>query len=493
MGSRVAPRLIDDGNRPYKNISTNIFVGAIICSCNRMYMERTLIKYLNQHVGNEVTIGAVVDVARLQGKMAFFDFRDRSSVIQGVVFGKPEALEVAKELSEESSALITGIVNKRPEKMVNGKVANGDIELEITNIQILNKSEPMPFDLESDLNLDTLLDNRPLTLRRKRERAIFKVQATITKAYAEFLRQEGFTEFQAPKLVGGDAEGGSEVFKVDYFYDQDAFLATSPQLYKQIMVGVFERVFTFATAFRAEKSATTRHLTEYTSLDMEMGFIKDHHDIMRVETGLMKYISAAIQEHNAADLETLGMELPRLPEGDIFPHMKLREAQALIKERTGQDKSSEPDLEPEDERWLCEYANKELGSDFIFITHYPVSKRPFYTYEDENDPGFTKSFDLLFRGVEITTGGQRVHSVEMLKEKAKAKGLDPEKFDFYLQAFRYGIPPHGGWGMGLERLTSKFCGVTNVKEATLFPRDMNRIDTLLAKSNQTEHEDKDNQ
>lgn len=449
-------------------------------------MQRTLITDLREHVGKEATINGSVVVMRLQGKMAFFDFADRSGTIQGVVFGKPEVLEVAQSLSEQSTVAVTGIVNQRPEKMVNSKVDNGDIELEITGITILNKSEALPFDLESDFSLDTLLDNRPLTLRRPREKAIFAIQSAITRCYGEYLRGEGFTEFQAPKLVGGDAEGGAEVFKVEYFKDRTAFLATSPQLYKQIMVGVFERVFSFATAFRAEKSATTRHLSEYTSLDMEMGFIDSHLDLMRMETGLMKHIVAYLKEHHQKDLAVLGMELPLIPENDLFPHMKLREAQELIKEKTGEDKTNEPDLEPEDERWLCEYARTELGSDFIFITHYPVSKRPFYTMEDEADPGFTKSFDLLFRGVEITTGGQRVHDVAMLKEKAIAKGLNPDNFSFYLQAFRYGIPPHGGWGMGLERLTAKFCGVQNVKEATLFPRDINRIDTLLSKNEQEE-------
>lgn len=445
-------------------------------------MERTLIKKLRDNIGQEVMIAGIVDVRRDQGKMAFFDLRDRSGLVQAVVFGKPEVLEVAKTASPESAVLVTGVVNKRPEKMVNEKVDNGDIEVEITDLKVLNQSEPLPFDLDGELNIDTLLDNRPLTLRRKRERAIFRVQAAITRCYGEYLRSEGFTEFQAPKLVGGDAEGGAEVFKVSYFNDQDAFLATSPQLYKQIMVGVFERVFSFATAFRAEKSATTRHLSEYTSLDMEMGFIKDHTDLMKMETGLMRHIVAYLREHHQDDLETLKIELPLIPDSEVFPSLKLREAQQLIKERTGEDKTDEPDLEPEDERWLCEYAHNELGSDFIFITHYPVSKRPFYTMEDENDPGFTKSFDLLFRGVEITTGGQRVHDLEKLKAKAVAKGLDPSKFAFYLQAFQYGIPPHGGWGMGLERLTAKFCGVANVKEATLFPRDINRIDTLLSKN-----------
>lgn len=449
-------------------------------------MERTLIKNLSEKKGEEVTINAIVNVARQQGKMAFFDFRDRTGIIQGVVFGKPEVLEVAKDITQEYAVEVKGIVNERPEKMVNAGVQNGDIELEITGIEVLNPSEAMPFDMGDDFSIDTLLDNRPLTLRRPEDRAIFKVQAEIVRAYGEYLRGEGFTEFQAPKLVGGDAEGGAEVFKVDYFKDKTAYLATSPQLYKQVMVGVFERVFSFATAFRAEKSATTRHLSEYTSLDMEMGFIKDHTDVMKVETGLMKHIVAHLKENASAELETLKIELPLIPEGDIFPHMKLREAQELIKKETGEDKTKEPDLEPEDERWLCEYAKENLGSDFIFITHYPVAKRPFYTMEDEEDKGFTKSFDLLFRGVEITTGGQRVHDLEMLKEKASEKGLDPEKFSFYLQAFKFGIPPHGGWGMGLERLTAKFCGVKNVKEATLFPRDINRIDLLLSSEEKKE-------
>lgn len=445
-------------------------------------MTRTLISELSTKVGETVLIKGIVDVRRDQGKMAFFDFRDRSGVVQGVVFGKPEVLEVAKIASPESSVCIAGIVNARPEKMVNDKVQNGDIELEITNIEILNLAEALPFDLDSDYGIEARLDNRPYTLKSKRDRAIFKIQSEITRAYSEYMRSEGFTEFQTPKLVGGDAEGGAAVFKVPYFRNTTAYLASSPQLYKQILVGSLERVFTFATAFRAEKSATTRHLSEYTSLDAEMGFIDDHRDVMKILTGYMRFLRVHLAKTVTTELEVLGVELPKVPtEGETFPFMKLREAQELIKEQTGVDKTSEPDLEPEDERWLCEYAAKELGSDYIFITHYPVSKRPFYTYEDENDPGFTKSFDLLFRGVEITTGGQRVHKHDDLIERIKAKGLEPEKFYFYLQAFKYGVPPHGGWGMGLERLTQKICGVDNVKEATLFPRDINRIDTLTSK------------
>jgi nondiscriminating aspartyl-tRNA synthetase len=442
-------------------------------------MARTLISALREHVEQSVTIQGWVDVARNQGKVAFFDFRDRTGKIQGVVFGKPEVLAIAQELKSEYVVEVTGIVHKRPEKMVNATVANGDIELEITGIIMLAKAEALPFDMTSDLNLDTLLDYRPLTLRRARERAIFKVQHTITKAYREYLVSQGFTEFQAPKFVGGDAEGGAEVFRVEYFNDRYAYLATSPQLYKQMMAGVFERVFALGATFRAERSATTRHLSEIAMMDLEMAFIKDHTDVMNLVTGLMRAISDTVVHECGEELALLGVPAPLAPES--FPTYTLREAQQLILKETGVDKTTESDLEPEDERFLCEYANKNLGSDFVFVTHFPTKKRPFYTHIDPENPEFTRSFDLLFRGLEMCSGSQRVHDYETLVERIKSKGLDPAKFDFYLQAFKYGIPPHGGIGMGLERLTAKMCGVPNVKEATLFPRDMNRIDTLLAK------------
>jgi nondiscriminating aspartyl-tRNA synthetase len=411
--------------------------------------------------------------------MAFFDFRDRTSTVQGVVFGKPEVLEVAKDLKQEYVVSVTGIVNERPEKMRNDKVANGDIELEITSIEVLAPAEALPFDMDAELNLDTLLDYRPLTLRRAHERAIFKVQSEILVAYRSYLVSQGFTEFQAPKLVGGDAEGGAEVFKVKYFKGVEASLATSPQLYKQIMAGVFERVFAVGPTFRAEKSATTRHLSEISMLDLEMAFIKDHTDVITLVTRLIRAIVEHVNTTCTNELALLGQPLALAPE--TFPVMTLREAQELIKKETGVDKTKEPDLEPEDERFLCEYANKNLGSDFVFVTHFPTSKRPFYTHIDPECPEFTRSFDLLFRGLEMCSGGQRVHKYEDLVERIKGKGLDPDKFQFYLQAFKYGIPPHGGIGMGLERLTAKLCGVGNVKEATLFPRDINRIDTFTSK------------
>lgn len=443
-------------------------------------MERTLIADLSQHVGETVSISGWVDVRRDQGKLVFFDFRDRSGKAQGVVLPGSPAMEGAKEVRDEFVVRVEGIVNKRPEKNVQADKQNGDVELEVKGIEVLAAPEALPFELDADLNIDTRLDYLPLTLRSARSRAVFKVQAEIVKAYRAFLNSEGFTEFQAPKLIGDDAEGSGEVFEVPYFYDKTAHLATSPQLYKQIMVGALERVFAIGIVFRAEKHSTSRHLNEYTSMDVEMGFIKDHRDVMAVETKLMHAIAQHLRETCAPEFALLGAEIPEVP--DEIPSMKLREAQELIFKETGKDNRQEPDLEPEDERWLCEWAKREKNSDFIFVTHYPVSKRPMYTMEDETDPGFTNGFDLLFRGVEITTGGQRRHNYENLIEGIKMKGLDPEKFSYYLQAFKYGMPPHGGWGMGLERLTAKFLGLQNVKEATLFPRDINRIDTLLSSS-----------
>ncbi len=442
-------------------------------------MERIFIDSLKEKVGERVLIKCSVAVRRDQGKMVFFEFRDLSGSVQGVVLPKEtEVISVAKELRVQSAVVVEGIVNKRPDKNINANVQNGDIELEIKNIEILSLADVLPFKLDAELNLDTYLDHLPLTLRGERARAIFKVQAEIMRAYRAFLVGQRFTEFQAPKLIGDDAEGSGEVFEVKYLYDKVAHLATSPQLYKQIMVGVFERVFTTGNVFRAEKHSTSRHVNEYTSIDAEMGFIKDHTDIMTMETELIRTICEHLSSTCPKEFALLGADIPIVPTN--IPHLKLREAQELIFKETGKDVRTEPDLEPEDERWLCEWSKRTEDSDFIFITHYPVSKRPFYTYEDENDPGFTKSFDLLFRGIEITTGGQRRHDYDNLVAGMKMKGLDPEKFSFYLQAFKCGMPPHGGWGMGLERLTARMLNVANVKEATLFPRDINRIDTLLS-------------
>jgi len=442
-------------------------------------MERTLIKDLKTCVGSEVSINAMVNVARHQGKMAFFDFRDRSGVVQGVVFGKPEVLEVAKAIGQEYAVAVTGTVNERPEKMVNTKVQNGDIELEITNVEVLNASAPMPFDLDGELSLETILDNRPLTLRTQRARDIFSVSATIVQAYRDTLIANDFTEFQAPALVGSDAEGGAEVFKVEYFKDRTANLATSPQLYKEIMTGAFERVFTIAKIFRAEKSATTRHLSEITQMDFEMAFINDHTDVMDMLEKVTRASTEAVIKKHEGVFERFGCERPALPEGK-YPTFTLLEAQEIIEREFGGTAVGEKDMEPEHERQICEYAKREYGSDFVFITHFPTAKRAFYTYPDPTNPELSRSFDLLFRGLEINSGSQRYHDHDELVEVIKKRGMDPKSFDFYLMLHKYGVPPHGGSSTGLERFTARMLELPNVKEAAPFPRDINRIDVLLS-------------
>ena len=437
-------------------------------------MERTLIKDLKKYVGKPVHIAGWVSVRRDQGKMVFFDFRDRSGKVQGVVLPNSEAMEVAKTLRPEDVVSAEGILNTRPEKNIQADHENGDIELEIKEIEVISKAHELPFELGAEVNLDTYLDHLPYTLRSERSKAVFRVQATIIEAFREALRKEDFVEFQSPVLVGEDAEGGAAAFKVNYYRDKKAHLATSPQLYKQIMTGVFERVFATAKVFRGEKHATPRHVSEVVQMDFEMGFIVDHRDIMAMLEKIVRYIALAVAKRHGDILSQFNVEKPLLPKS-AFPVMKLREAQKLL------GIPEAPDLEPEHERALCEWAKKEKDSDFVFVTHFPFAKRPFYTYEDEEDPGYTKYFDLLFRGLEINSGGQRVHQYERIIENLKIKGLDPAKFAYYLQAFKYGMPPHGGCSTGLERLTARMLGLSNIREATLFPRDMNRIDTLLSK------------
>jgi nondiscriminating aspartyl-tRNA synthetase len=433
-------------------------------------MQRTLIGELGKHVGETVSISAWIDVRRDQGKMVFFDFRDGSGMLQGVVLPGSGALETAKELKNEYAVRVKGVVNKRPEKNAQAGKQNGDIELEIRGIEILSKAQTLPFPKDEEVNLDTLFDYRPLTLRSERSRDIFTVQASIVEAYRQSLRRQNFTEFQAPALVGGDAEGGAAAFKVDYYYDKTAFLATSPQFYKQIMVGPYERAFTIAKIFRAEKSATTRHLSELTQMDFEMGFINDHLDVMAVLETVVRDVVKEVGEKHADVFPRFKTTVPML--GEKFPILTLREAQKIL------GVPEDPDLEPEHERQICAWAQKEHNCDFVFITHFPTSKRAFYTYADPENPTFSKSFDLLFRGLEINSGSQRIHDYDQMLEKMAVRGLDPEKFSFYLQAFKYGMPPHGGSSTGLERMTARMLELTNVKEASAFPRDINRIDNL---------------
>ncbi len=437
-----------------------------------MENERALIGQLNKNIGKTVTISGWVDVRRDHGKLIFLDIRDRSGKAQVVVLpNHAEALQVAQTLRSEWVVSIEGTVNERPAKMI-VEGLNGDIEIEALSIQVISEAKELPFEKDADLNLDTRLDYRPFTLRSERDRDIFTIQATIVDSYRKALASRGFTEFQAPALVGGDAEGGAAVFKVGYFYDKPAYLATSPQLYKQIMVGAFERVFTIARIFRAEKSATTRHLSELTQMDFEMGFVKDETDVMDALEEVIRDTVTEVGKKHADVFKRFNAEIPSL--GKKFPVLTLAEAHKTL------GVSSEDDMSPEHERAICEWAKKEHDSDFVFITRFPTAARAFYTMASEEDPKLSKGFDLLFRGLEINSGAQRIHHYEEMIEKIKSRGMDPEKFGFYLQAFKYGMPPHGGCSTGLERFTMKMLDLPNVKEAALFPRDLNRIDVLLS-------------
>lgn len=432
-----------------------------------------MIGELAAKAGEEVTIKGWVDVRRDQGKLVFFDFRDRTGMVQGVVLPGDEALmTLAKEVRNEFVVSVEGIVNKRPEKNVQEGKMNGDIELEIKGITVIAKAAELPFDKDTDLNIETRFDNRPYTMRSSRDRDIFTVQATIVEAYRHALASRGFMDFQAPALVGGDAEGGSAVFKVEYYNERTAYLATSPQLYKQIMVGAFERAYTIAKIFRAEKSATTRHLSELTQMDFEMGFIDDESDVMATLEAVIRDVVAAVAQKHADVFERLGVSVPEL--GTSFPILTLAEAHATL------GVPAEDDMTPEHERAICEWALKEHSSDFVFITKFPVAARAFYTMSD--GPVLSRGFDLLFRGLEINSGAQRIHDYDEMVERIESRGMDPAKFAFYLQAFKYGIPPHGGCSTGLERFTARMLELGNVKEASAFPRDMNRIDLLLSQT-----------
>ena len=443
--------------------------------------DRILVSDLNQHIDEQVTICGWTDTRRDPGKMVFFEFRDRTGKVQGVTLPNSPATEVAKTLRSEWVVAVTGKVNKRPERNVQVGKINGDIELEVLGIEVLSEAQTLPFELGTDLNLDTHLDNLPLTLRTERSRDIFTIQGAILDAYRQSLRKQSFTEFMAPALVGGDAEGGAAVFKVEYFNEQSAYLATSPQFYKQIMVGAFERSFTIAKVFRAEKSATTRHIAEITQMDFEMGFINDEREVMKVLEQVIKDVVVSVKDTHADIFKRLGVEAPLIPES--FPVFTLAQAQDIVSKEFNREIEDTKDMAPEDERQICEYAKNKFGSDFVFITRFPTASRAFYTYEDPSEAPLSRGFDLLFKGLEINSGAQRIHSYDALIKKMESRGLDPEKFSFYLQAFKYGMPPHGGCSTGLERFTARMLDIPNIKEATSFPRDINRIDHLLSKDN----------
>lgn len=443
-------------------------------------MKRTLCRQTAEKINEQVLIAGWVNSRRNMGKLAFVDLRDRSGLVQVVLV--PSELDVrSNELLDsirpEFVVEIRGIVNERGEKQRNANLPTGNVEVLAKELKILARAETLPYDLGAGLHMESYLNNLPFNLRAEKQQAVFKVQAALVEGFRKFMLKNSFVEFQCPKIVSGATEGGANVFKIDYFGHQ-AFLAQSPQFYKQIMVGVYERVFTIGNVYRAEEHDTSRHINEFASLDFEMGFIKDYRDVMKMTAALVGAMMAQVGKSCSPELELLNATLPLMLKK--VPALKLKKAQKILEDEFEQKNcSNEPDLEPNQERLIGEYAKRQFNSDFIFITHYPVEKRPMYTFEDPKDKGFTASFDLLFRGAEIITGGQRVNDYEKLKNNMVKFGLNPEHFQFYLQAFKYGMPPEGGIGMGLERVTWQLLGLDNIKQATLFPRDCSRIDEPL--------------
>ncbi|MDD3999161.1 MAG: aspartate--tRNA(Asn) ligase [Candidatus Shapirobacteria bacterium] len=439
-------------------------------------MQRTLIKDTISQIGKKVTIKGWVNSVRSYGKLAFADIRDRSGLIQ-VVGGKDLG-----EIRVESVVEITGLIRARDEKYFNPKIITGKIEMEISNLKLIEAAAELPFDIhQPDLNLSlpVLLDNRALSLRHSKVADVFKVQATIMTAFRDHLLKNDFTEISVPTIVTGATEGGSEVFPVDYF-GHKAFLAQSPQLYKQIMVSIFERVFTLAHAYRAEPSVTTRHLTEYLSLDCEMGFLENWTDLIKMADSTVKAIFKAVSEKHQDILDNFGVSIPKTCEKT--PCLKLKEALQIIYERTGRDVRNELDLDPEGEREICRWALEKHESELVFITHFYTKKRAWYSFSDPKNPEETLTIDLIGRGVEWISGGQRISNYKELREKLKSIGQNPDDFEIpYGQAFKYGMPAEGGFAIGLERITQNILGLDNIRQASLFPRDMERVDQRLPK------------
>jgi nondiscriminating aspartyl-tRNA synthetase len=407
---------------------------------------------------------------RLLGGLTFINIRDRSGLIQAVVKDKTEV--------EKLRGLQIGTVLRISGSAVEEQRAPGQAELHDVSIEVLVavKDEP-PIEIDKPLshksdNLDTLFDYRAIGLRNIEEATIFKLRSELLRYIRDFLYEQDFIEINTPKLVAGAAEGGAEVFKLDYF-GKEATLAQSPQLYKQIMVGVFERVFEIAPAFRAELSATTRHVSEVTMLDVEMGFIKDHSEVLDLIQNLVFSVISRLYKEHADELKNL--KAPELTLKADFPRYSMRQIHEMYQKETGKDTSKEIDLTPNEEKWICEYSRKNDGSEAVFATGLPESKMKFYHMKGEE--GTARSADLLFRGVEIATVPQREHRYKELVEQMKKVGVDPNSpgFSAYVSAFKHGLPPHGGFGFGIDRLTEKVIGLDNVKEAILFPRDINRL------------------
>ena len=430
--------------------------------------EAELEDLLQAEEGSRIILEGAVHSVRDMGEIAFIILRKRDGLVQTVWENGKTNLELS-QVRQGDFIRTTGIV-KKEERAPHGK------EVRLENIEHLSSANgPLPLVIDKwklNTSLEAKLDRRSLSLRNVRERAKFRIQEALVRGFRDFLYSQGFTEIYTPKIGAKSAEGGANMFKLSYFH-RPAVLQQSPQLYKQMMVGVFDRVFETGPVFRAEKHNTRRHLNEYTSLDFEMGYIKSFMDICEMETGFLQYTMKLLEQEYAKELKLLNITLPNV---EKIPYVRFDEAKRLVSEKYNRKIRNPFDLEPEEEELIGRYFKEEYDADFVFVTHYPSKKRPFYAMDDPEDERYTLSFDLLYKGLEITTGGQRIHDYEELLKKIEKKGMTPEGLEQYLDAFKFGMPPHGGLGIGLERLTMQLLGEDNVREACLFPRDMSRLE-----------------
>ena len=430
--------------------------------------EAELEDLLKAEEGTTIILEGAVHSIRDMGEIAFVILRKREGLIQTVWEEGKTDMELS-EIREGDYIHVTGQI-KDEERAPHGK------EVRLSTIRHLSHvSCPLPLPIDKwklNTSLEAKLDRRSLSLRNIRERARFRIQEGIVRGFRDFLYEQGFTEIHTPKIGAKSAEGGANMFRLSYFH-RPAVLQQSPQLYKQMMVGVFDRVFETGPVFRAEKHNTRRHLNEYTSLDFEMGYIHSFLDICAMETGFLQYTMNLLEKEYSKELKLLNITLPDV---EKIPYVRFDEAKRLVSEKYNRKIRNPFDLEPEEEELIGKYFKEEYDADFVFVTHYPSKKRPFYAMDDPEDTRYTLSFDLLYHGLEITTGGQRIHDLSMLEEKIEAKGMTEEGLEQYLDAFRFGMPPHGGLGIGLERLTMQLLGKDNVREACLFPRDMSRLE-----------------
>jgi nondiscriminating aspartyl-tRNA synthetase len=433
---------------------------------------RILSDSVHGHVGEKIHIEGWLHKKRLMGGLNFINVRDRHGLTQIVIDNKDE-VEKLRGLQIGTVLAVDGQVVEEPR-------APGGAELHEASLEIMVPvTDEPPIEIDKPIqhkaeNLDTLFEYRALNLRNLNEQKIFRIRASLIKYLREFLNDNDFVEIQTPKLIAGATEGGAEVFKLDYF-GQEATLAQSPQLFKQMLVGAFERVYEIGPAFRAEPSATTRHMTELTMLDIEMGFIKSHDDVLDMVGDMTIYALKKTYEKHASDLKSLNA--PELIVSDKVPRITVKEIHELYSKGTGKDTTKEKDLIPDEEKWICDYAKKNLGSELVYATQFPIEAMKFYHQANPDDPTTVMWGDLLFRGLEISTVPLREYHYEVLIEQMKKAGIDITHpgYKYYLQAFKYGLPAHGGCGFGVDRLVEKTIGLGNVKEATLFPRDLNRL------------------